>query len=30
MSAASESDRIERSVVVTAPRERVWRALANA
>src|SRR5215469_8458174 len=30
MSSASETDRIERSVVVNAPRERVWRALANA
>lgn len=30
MSPASETDRIERSVVVKAPRERVWRALANA
>ena len=27
---ASETDRIERSVVVAAPRERVWRALSNA
>lgn len=30
MSPASETDRIERSVVVNAPRERVWRALSNA
>lgn len=26
----SETDRIERSIVINAPRERVWRALANA
>lgn len=26
----SETDRIERSVVINAPRDRVWRALANA
>jgi len=30
MSQASGSDRIERSVVINAPRERVWRALSNA
>jgi uncharacterized protein YndB with AHSA1/START domain len=30
MGPASETDRIERSVVVNAPRERVWRALSNA
>lgn len=30
MSPASETDRIERSVVVKAPRERVWRAISNA
>lgn len=30
MSQASETDRIERSVVINAPRERVWRALSNA
>ncbi|HEV2269260.1 MAG TPA: SRPBCC family protein [Steroidobacteraceae bacterium] len=30
MSPASETDRIERSIVVKASRERVWRALANA
>ena len=30
MSAESNSDRIERSVLVDAPRERVWRALSNA
>jgi uncharacterized protein YndB with AHSA1/START domain len=29
MSPASETDRIERSVVINAPRERVWRALSN-
>ena len=27
---ASETDRIERSVQIDAPRSRVWRALANA
>ena len=26
----SETDRIERSIVIDAPRERVWRALSNA
>lgn len=30
MSPAGESDCIERSVVINAPRERVWRALSNA
>jgi uncharacterized protein YndB with AHSA1/START domain len=30
MSTASDTDRIERSVVVKAPRERVWRAISNA
>ncbi len=30
MSPASEPDLIERSVVIKAPRERVWRALSNA
>jgi len=30
MSPAAATDRIERSVVLKAPRERVWRALANA
>jgi hypothetical protein len=30
MSTASDTDRIERSVVIDAPRERVWRALSNA
>lgn len=29
MSQASESDRIERSVVINASRERVWRALSD-
>ena len=27
---ATSTDRIERSVVIDAPRERVWRALSNA
>ncbi len=26
----SETDRIERSILIEAPRERVWRALSNA
>ncbi|MGB6486447.1 MAG: SRPBCC family protein [Steroidobacteraceae bacterium] len=26
----SDTDRIERSVVIKAPRERVWRAISNA
>jgi uncharacterized protein YndB with AHSA1/START domain len=30
MSNPSDTDRIERSVVINAPRERVWRALSNA
>ena len=30
MPAESNTDRIERSVLVDAPRERVWRALSNA
>lgn len=30
MSPASDTDRIERSVVINAPRERVWRAISNA
>lgn len=30
MSPATETDCIERSVVINAPRERVWRALSNA
>jgi len=29
-STAANSDRIERSVVINVPRERVWRALSNA
>jgi uncharacterized protein YndB with AHSA1/START domain len=29
-SAPSDTDRIERSVAINAPRERVWRALSNA
>lgn len=29
-SASSSTDRIERSVVIAAPLERVWRALSNA
>ena len=28
--ASSETDRIERSIVIKAPRSRVWRALSNA
>lgn len=28
--ASSETDRIERSIVINAPRPRVWRALSNA
>jgi uncharacterized protein YndB with AHSA1/START domain len=27
---SSETDRIERSILINAPRERVWRALSNA
>jgi uncharacterized protein YndB with AHSA1/START domain len=27
---ATDTDRIERSIVINAPRERVWRALSNA
>jgi uncharacterized protein YndB with AHSA1/START domain len=27
---SSDTDRIERSILIDAPRERVWRALANA
>ena len=27
---ASDADRIERTVVLNAPRERVWRAISNA
>jgi uncharacterized protein YndB with AHSA1/START domain len=30
MSTHSDTDRIERSTVINAPRERVWRALSNA
>jgi uncharacterized protein YndB with AHSA1/START domain len=30
MSPAADTDCIERSVVVKAPRERVWRAISNA
>lgn len=30
MSQTPETDRIERSVVINAPRDRVWRALSNA
>jgi len=30
MSTASDTDRIERSIVINAPRARVWRALSNA
>ena len=30
MSSTSNTDRIERSIVINAPRERVWRALSNA
>jgi uncharacterized protein YndB with AHSA1/START domain len=30
MSMPSDTDRIERSVVINAPRERVWRAISNA
>ena len=30
MSTAEETDSLTRSVVVNAPRARVWRALANA
>jgi uncharacterized protein YndB with AHSA1/START domain len=30
MSQETSTDRIERSIVINAPRERVWRALANA
>ena len=29
-STTSDTDRIERSVLIDAPRERVWRALSNA
>jgi uncharacterized protein YndB with AHSA1/START domain len=30
MNTASETDRIERSIAINAPRERVWSALSNA
>jgi uncharacterized protein YndB with AHSA1/START domain len=30
MNTASDTDRIERSIVINAPLERVWRAVANA
>jgi uncharacterized protein YndB with AHSA1/START domain len=30
MSAVADTDRIERSVVINAPRDHVWRALSNA
>jgi uncharacterized protein YndB with AHSA1/START domain len=30
MSQETSTDRIERSIVINAPRERVWRALSNA
>lgn len=30
MDAPAQTDRIERNVVIKAPRERVWRALSNA
>jgi uncharacterized protein YndB with AHSA1/START domain len=30
MSIPSDTDRIERSVVINAPRDRVWRAISNA
>lgn len=30
MSLISETDRVERSIVINAPRDRVWRALSNA
>lgn len=29
MSSSAETDRIERSVVINAPRDRVWRALSD-
>jgi uncharacterized protein YndB with AHSA1/START domain len=29
MNSSSDTDRIERSVVINAPRERVWRALSD-
>ena len=30
MSTTSDTDRIERTITIQAPRERVWRALSNA
>lgn len=30
MSTTTDTDRLERNVVINAPRERVWRALSNA
>lgn len=30
MNTVTETDRIERSILINAPRERVWRALSNA
>jgi uncharacterized protein YndB with AHSA1/START domain len=30
MNTATDTDRIERSIVIDAPRERIWRALSNA
>jgi uncharacterized protein YndB with AHSA1/START domain len=30
MNAVASTDRIERSIVINAPRDRVWRALSNA
>jgi uncharacterized protein YndB with AHSA1/START domain len=30
MDTTMETDRIERSIVINAPRERVWRAISNA
>lgn len=30
MTVVTETDRIERSVVINAPRERIWRAVADA
>ena len=30
MTTVTETDRIERSIIINAPRERVWRALSSA
>lgn len=30
MTTATDTDRVERSILINAPRERVWRALTNA